>query len=67
MPSIHRGGGCEVGKFKGEERLVIGRHSTFLSGEEYRVTTGALFYKVEGEKYYIMRKVILLIYKFLLI
>jgi hypothetical protein len=64
---IHRGGGCEVGKFEEEERLVVGRHSTFLSREEHRVAAGVLFYKVEGEKHCIMRKAILLIYKFLLI
>jgi len=37
----------------------VGRHSTFLSREEHRVVAGALFYKVEGEKHSIMRKVIL--------
>ena len=66
-PSIHRGGGREVGRFEGEEGLVVGRHSTFLSREEHGVAAGALFYKVEGEKHYIIRKAILLIYKFLLI
>jgi len=66
-PSIHRGGGREVGRFEGEERLVMGRHSTFLSREEHGVAAGVLFYKVEGEKHYIMRKTILLICKFLLI
>jgi hypothetical protein len=45
-PSIHRGGGHEVGRFKEEGRLVIGRHSTFLSMEEHRVAAGVLFYKV---------------------
>ena len=55
---IHRRGGREVGRFKGEERLVVGRHSTFLSREEHRVAAGALFYKVEGEKHCIMRKAI---------
>jgi hypothetical protein len=55
---IHRGGGREVGRFKGEERLVVGRHSTFLSREEHGVAIGALFYKVEGEKHYIMRNAI---------
>ena len=45
----------------------MGRHSTFLSREEHGVTAGALFYKVEEEKHCIMRKAILLIYKFLLI
>jgi hypothetical protein len=48
-------------------RLVVGRHSTFLSREEHGVTAGALFYKIEGEKHCITRKAILLIYKFLLI
>ena len=37
----------------------MGRHSTFLSREEYGVAIGALFYKIEGEKHYIMRKAIL--------
>jgi hypothetical protein len=58
-PSIHGGGGREVGRFKGEERLIVGRHSTFLSREEHRVAVGALFYKVEGEKHCIVRKAIL--------
>jgi hypothetical protein len=66
-PSIHRGGGREVGRFEGEERLVVGRHSMFLSKEEHRVTVSALFYKAEGEKHCIIRKAIPLIYKFLLI
>jgi hypothetical protein len=48
---IHRGGGHEVGRFKGEERLVVGRHSTFLSREEHRVATGTLFYQAEGQKH----------------
>jgi hypothetical protein len=56
---IYRGGRCKVGRFKGEERLVVGRHLTFLSREEYGVAIGALFYKVEGEKHSIMRKAIL--------
>jgi hypothetical protein len=58
-PSIHRGGGREVSRFEGEERLVVGRHSTFLSKEEHRVATGALFYKVEGEKHCVIRKAVL--------
>jgi hypothetical protein len=41
---IYKGGGHEVGRFKGEERLVVVRYSTFLSREEYRVAIGALFY-----------------------
>jgi hypothetical protein len=41
---IYRGGGHKVGRFKGEERLVVGRHSMFLSKEEHRVAIGALFY-----------------------
>ena len=57
-PSIYRGGGREIGRFKAEE-LVMGRHSAFLSREEHRVTIGALFYKVEGEKCCIIRKAIL--------
>ena len=36
----------------------MGRHSTFLSGEEHGVVASALFYKVEGEKHSIMRKAI---------
>jgi hypothetical protein len=36
----------------------LGRHSTFLSREEHRVAVGALFYKFEGEKYYVIRKAI---------
>jgi hypothetical protein len=55
-PSIHGGGGHEVGRFKGEERLVVGRHSTFLSREEYGVAIGALFYQAEGQKHCVMRK-----------
>jgi hypothetical protein len=50
-PLIYGGGGREVGGFKREEGLVVGRHSTFLSREKRRVSTGALFYKVEGEKH----------------
>ena len=57
-PSIHRGGGREVGRFKAEG-LVVGRHSAFLSREEHRVAAGALFYKVEGEKHCVIRKAIL--------
>jgi hypothetical protein len=45
----------------------VGRHSAFLSREEHGVAAGALFYKAKGEKHCIMRKAILLIYKFLLI
>jgi hypothetical protein len=56
-PSIHRG--REVGRFEGEERLVVGRHSTFLSREEHRVAVGVLFYKIEGEKHYVIRGAIL--------
>ena len=52
---IYRGG-RESGRFKGKERLVMGRHSTFLSREEHGVAAGALFYKVEGEKHCVMRK-----------
>jgi hypothetical protein len=37
----------------------VGRHSAFLSREEHRVAIGALFYKVEGEKHYVIRKAIL--------
>jgi hypothetical protein len=44
---------------EGEERLVVGRHSTFLSREEHGVAAGALSYKVEGEKHYIMRRVVM--------
>jgi hypothetical protein len=58
-PSIHRGRGREVGIFEGEERLVVGRHSKCFSREEHGVATGALFYKVEGEKHCDMRKAIL--------
>jgi hypothetical protein len=43
VPSIHRGGGREAGGFEGEEMLVVGRHSTFLSKEEYVVAAGAIF------------------------
>ena len=59
MPSIHGGRGREVGRFEGEERLVVGRHSTFLSREEHEVAIGALFYKIEVEKHFVMRKAIL--------
>jgi hypothetical protein len=55
-PSIHGGGGREVGRFKGEERLVVGRHSTFLSREEHRVATSALFYQAKGQKHCVIRK-----------
>jgi hypothetical protein len=48
-PSIHGGGAHEVGRFEGEKRLVVGRHSTFLSKEEHVVATCTLFYKIEGE------------------
>ena len=48
-----------MSRFKGEERLVVGRHSTFLSREEHRVAAGVLFYKIEGEKHYVMRKAIM--------
>jgi hypothetical protein len=41
---IHRKGGHEVGRFKGEERLFVGRHLTFLSKEEHRVAASVLFY-----------------------
>jgi hypothetical protein len=54
---IH-GGGREVGRFKGGEGLVVGRHSAFLSREEHRVVAGALFYKVEGEKHCVIREAI---------
>jgi len=53
---IHRGGGHEVGRFKGEERLVVGRHSTFLFKEEHGVAAGALFYQAEGQKHCVIRK-----------
>jgi hypothetical protein len=53
---IHRGGGHKVGRFKGEERLVVGRHSTFLSKEEHKVAASALFYQAEGQKHCVMRK-----------
>jgi hypothetical protein len=56
---IHRGGGREVSRFEGEERLVVGRHLTFLSREEHRVVAGVLFYEVKGEKHCVMRKAIL--------
>jgi hypothetical protein len=47
----------EVGRLKGEERLVLRKHSTFPSREEHRVAAGTLFYKVEGEKHCYYRKV----------
>ena len=56
---IHRGGGRKVGKFEEEERLVVRRHSTFLSRKEHRVAAGALFYKVKEEKHYVIKKAIL--------
>ena len=37
----------------------MGRHLAFLSREEYKVAIGVLFYKVEGEKHYVIRKAIL--------
>jgi hypothetical protein len=37
----------------------VGRYSTFLSKEEHRVAAGALFYKVKGEKHYVIRRAIL--------
>jgi hypothetical protein len=55
--SIHRG--PKVGRFNGEEGLVVGRHSTFLSREEHRVAAGSLFYKVEGKKHCVISKAIL--------
>jgi hypothetical protein len=60
---IHRGGGREVGRFKGEEGLVVGGHSTFLSREEHRVAAGALFYQAKGQKHCVIRKAILGIQK----
>jgi hypothetical protein len=57
--SIHEGGGRKVGKFEGEERLVMRSHSTFLSREEHKVAAGALFNKVEGKKYCAIRKALL--------
>lgn len=36
----------------------MGRHSTFLSEEEYGVAPGALLYEVKGEKHCITRKAI---------
>jgi hypothetical protein len=62
-PSIHRGGGREVGRFEGEEGLVVGGHSTFLSREEHGVAIGALFYQAKGQKHCVMRKAILGIQK----
>jgi hypothetical protein len=56
---IHRGGRYKVGRFEGEERLVIGRHSTFFSREEHRVVASVLFYKIEREKHYVIRTTIL--------
>jgi hypothetical protein len=49
--SIYRGGDRKAGRFKGEERLAVGRYSTLLSKEEHKVAASALFY-------YITRKVI---------
>jgi hypothetical protein len=54
----HRGG-RKVCRFKGEEKLVVGRHSNFLSREERGVAAGALFYQVEGEKHCVIGKAIL--------
>jgi hypothetical protein len=55
--SIHRGGGGhKVGRFKGEEKLIVRRHSTFLSREEHGVAAGALFYQAKEQKHYVMRK-----------
>lgn len=34
-PSVYRGRGCEVGRFK-TEGLVVGRHSTFLASTEHK-------------------------------
>jgi hypothetical protein len=56
---IHREGGREVGRFKGEEGLVVGGHSTFLSREEHGIAAGALFYKAEREKHCVIRQAIL--------
>jgi hypothetical protein len=53
---IHRRGGHKVGRFEGEERLVVRRHSTFLSKKEHRVAASALFCRVEEEKHCIIRK-----------
>ena len=60
---IHRGR-REVGRFEGEERQVVGRHLTILFREEHRVAASALFYKIEGEKHYVIRKAILGNYKY---
>jgi hypothetical protein len=59
VPSIYRGGRHKVGRFEREERLVVGRHSTFLSREEHRVVADVLFYKIEREKHHVIRKAIL--------
>ena len=56
---IRRRGGREVSRFEGEERLVVRRHSTFLSKEEHMVAASALFYKAKGEKHCVIRKAIL--------
>jgi hypothetical protein len=47
-----------VGKFEGEERLDVGRRSTFLSRED-GVAAGTISYKVEGERRRIMREPVL--------
>jgi hypothetical protein len=53
---LHRKGGRKASRFKGEERLVMGRHSTFLSEEEHGVAPSALLYEVKGEKHCVIRK-----------
>jgi hypothetical protein len=60
---IHRGEEHKVGRFKREERLVIERHSTFLSREKHRVATDVLFYQAERQKHCVIRKAILGIQK----
>jgi hypothetical protein len=37
----------------------VGRQSTFLSSKERGVATSMLFYKVEGEKHCVIRKLML--------
>jgi hypothetical protein len=44
VPLIYKGRGHKVGRFKGEERLVVRRYLMFLSKEEYKVAANALFY-----------------------
>jgi hypothetical protein len=44
VPLIHRGRRHKVNKFKGEEKLVVGKHLMFLSREEHKVAASALFY-----------------------